>query len=89
MTDDMNADMPGIDLSSDDDPMAEARTDLAVAITEVLIGVAAEDSMSDQDIDDLEIQMTSLADIILEDLGAQIVDYTDGVVTVTFTLNQQ
>jgi hypothetical protein len=79
-------DSPGIDLNTDDDPNADARVDLAVAMTEVLIGVAGSADMSDEELDDLEIQMTGLAEILLEELQAEVVQVDGSVLTVRFDI---
>jgi transposase len=51
----------------------EARLKIHGAITEVLVAMAVEDDATDEDVDALEEEMSELADVIMEDLGIEVV----------------
>lgn len=65
----------------------EARMRIHGAITEVLVEMIAEDDATDEELEDLGDQMGELSDIILEDIGLDVVSVNDdGTITATLSL---
>ncbi len=57
------------------------------AITEVLVEMIAEDDATEEELEDLGDQMGELSDIILEDIGLDVVSVNeDGMITATLHL---
>ena len=62
----------------------EARLKVHGTVTEVLVAMAIEDNATDEEVEMLEEEMSELADVILEDLGLDVVSVNDdGSLTVT------
>jgi hypothetical protein len=55
----------------------EARLKVHGAITEVLVAMAVEDEATDDDIESLTEEMGELADVIMEDLGLEVVSVNE------------
>lgn len=65
----------------------EARLKIHGAITEVLVAMAIEDNATDEEADALEEEMTELADVIMEDLGVEVISVNeDKSITVVLRL---
>jgi hypothetical protein len=65
----------------------EARMRIHGAITEVLVEMIAEDDATEEELEDLGDQMGELSDIILEDIGLDVVSVNeDGMITATLHL---
>jgi transposase len=65
----------------------EARLKIHGAITEVLVAMAIEDNATDEEADALEEEMTELADVIMEDLGVEVLSVNeDKSITVVLRL---
>ncbi len=55
----------------------EARLKIHGAITEVLVAMAVEDNATDEEVESLEEEMAELADVIMEDLGVEVVSVNE------------
>ena len=55
----------------------EARLKVHGTVTEVLVAMAIEDNATDEEVEMLEEEMSELADVILEDLGLDVVSVND------------
>lgn len=55
----------------------EARLRIHGAITEVLVAMAVDDDASDEEIESLEEEMSELADVIMEDLGVEVLSVNE------------
>lgn len=65
----------------------EARLKIHGAVTEVLVAMAIEDNSTDEEVELLEEDMSELADVIIEDIGLEVVSVNDdGSITVTLRL---
>lgn len=65
----------------------EARLKIHGAITEVLVSMAIDDNSTDDEVEKLEEAMVELADVIMEDLGVEVVSVNeDDSISVTLRL---
>lgn len=65
----------------------EARLKVHGAITEVLVAMAVDDDASDEEVESLEEEMAELADVIMEDIGLEVVSVgEDGSINATLRL---
>jgi hypothetical protein len=55
----------------------EARLKVHGAITEVLVAMAVEDEATDDEIESLTEEMGELADVIMEDLGLEVISVNE------------
>lgn len=55
----------------------EARLKVHGAITEVLVAMAIEDESTEDEIESLTEEMSELADVIMEDLGLEVVSVNE------------
>lgn len=65
----------------------EARLKVHGAITEVLVAMAVSDDASDEEVEELAEQMGELADVIMEDIGLEVIAVNeDGTMNVSLHL---
>jgi transposase len=55
----------------------EARLKVHGAITEVLVAMAIEDDANDEEVESLTEEMGELADVIMEDIGIEVVSVNE------------
>lgn len=84
----MSNDNSVIDLGGDDNPLEEARRDVSVVITEIMMGMAGAADMNDQEASDLMVQMEEMAAILLDELGATVVSVDGNIVTLTVDISE-
>ncbi|MGA1697559.1 MAG: hypothetical protein ACO395_06710 [Pontimonas sp.] len=77
-----------IDLGNEDNPLDDARRDVSLVITEIMMGMAGVADMSDQEASDLLVQMEEMAAILLDELNAEVVSVDGNIVTLTVDISE-